>query len=122
MPNGQSKRIAVYVQPAMHDSIIRAIEESPKSKQEWLREALAAALEPDTPGTTGDSSLEVRLQAALKDNERLEDALMDARQSKDRLETLLAQSQATVSRMAHALPSPASSSDERPWWLFWSRA
>ena len=122
MPNGQSKRIAVYVQPAMHDAIIEAIEESQKPKQEWLREALAAALEPDISDSPGDNSLEVRLQAALKDNERLEDALADARQSKDRLETLLAQSQTTVSRMAHALPVHASSQDERPWWLFWSRA
>ena len=122
MPSGQSKRIAVYVHPAMFETIDNAIEASGKSKQEWLRGALASALEPDTSDSAYESTLELQLQAALKDNTRLEDALADTRQSKDRLETLLAQSQATVSRMALALPAPADSSDERPWWYFWSRA
>ena len=122
MPKGQSRRIPVYVQPAMYDAIDSAVEASGKLRQEWIREALASALEPGTPHSESESTLEVHLQAALKDNSRLEEALADTRQSKDRLETLLAQSQATVSRMSYALPAPVESSDGRPWWFFWSRA
>ncbi len=122
MPKGQSRRIPVYVQPPMYDAIDSAVEASGKLRQEWIREALASAIEPDTSGPDGESMLDVHLQAALKDNARLEEALTDARQSKDRLETLLVQSQSIVSRMSYALPAPVESSDERPWWFFWSRA
>ena len=47
----------------------------------------------------------------------LEEALVDARQSKDRLEQLLLQSQATVQNLTRALP--AASETSRPWWKVW---
>ena len=72
---------------------------SGQSQQEWLRDALAAALDPDDTRPQDDGTLALRLEAAMKDNARLEDSLRDARQSKDRLEVLLAQSQDTVSRI-----------------------
>ena len=116
------ERLVVYIMPALREQIADAIEASGQAQQEWLRDALAAALDPDDAGSQDDGTLELRLEAALKDNARLEDSLRDARQSKDRLEVLLAQSQDTVSRMTLALPAAGETSAGPNWWRFWARA
>ena len=116
------ERLVVYIMPALREQVADAIEASGQSQQEWLRDALAAALDQDDAGSQHDGTLELRLEAALKDNARLEDSLQDARQSKDRLEILLAQSQDTVSRMTLALPAAGETSAGPSWWRFWQRA
>ena len=116
------ERLVVYVMPALREQVSDAIEASGQAQQEWLRDALAAALHPDDTRPQDDGTLELRLEAALKDNARLEDSLRDARQSKDRLEVLLAQSQDTVSRMTLALPAAGETSAGPNWWRFWARA
>ena len=116
------ERLVVYIMPALREQIADAIEASGQAQQEWLRDALAAALDPDDAGSQDDGTLALRLEAALKDNARLEDSLRDARQSKDRLEVLLAQSQDTVSRMTLALPAAGETSAGPSWWRFWHRA
>ena len=116
------ERLVVYIMPALREQIADAIEASGQAQQEWLRDALAAALDPDDTRPQDDGTLALRLEAALKDNARLEDSLRDARQSKDRLEVLLAQSQDTVSRMTLALPAAGETSAGPIWWRFWQRA
>ena len=116
------ERLVVYIMPALREQIADAIEASGQAQQEWLRDALAAALHPDDTRPQDDGTLALRLEAALKDNARLEDSLRDARQSKDRLEVLLAQSQDTVSRMTLALPAAGETSAGPSWWRFWQRA
>ena len=116
------ERLVVYIMPALREQVADAIEASGQSQQEWLRDALAAALDPDDTRPQDDGTLALRLEAALKDNARLEDSLRDARQSKDRLEVLLAQSQDTVSRMTLALPAAGETSARPSWWRFWQRA
>ena len=115
------ERLVVYIMPALREQIADAILASGQSQQEWLRDALAAALDPDDTRPQDDGTLALRLEAALKDNARLEDSLRDARQSKDRLEVLLAQSQDTVSRMTLALPAAGETSAGPNWWRFWAR-
>ncbi len=116
------ERLVVYIMPALREQIADAVEASGQAQQEWLRDALAAALDPDDTRPQDDGTLALRLEAALKDNARLEDSLRDARQSKDRLEVLLAQSQDTVSRMTLALPAAGETSAGPSWWRFWHRA
>ena len=116
------ERLVVYIMPALREQIADAIEASGQAQQEWLRDALAAALDPDDTRPQDDGTLALRLDAALKDNARLEDSLRDARQSKDRLEVLLAQSQDTVSRMTLALPAAGETSARPSWWRFWQHA
>ena len=116
------ERLVVYIMPALREQIADAIEASGQAQQEWLRDALAAALDPDDTRPQDDGTLALRLEAALKDNARLEDSLRDARQSKDRLEVLLAQSQDTVSRMTLALPAAGETSARPSWWRFWQHA
>ena len=116
------ERLVVYIMPALREQIADAIEASGQAQQEWLRDALAAALDPDDTRPQDDGTLALRLEAAMKDNARLEDSMRDARQSKDRLEVLLAQSQDTVSRMTLALPAAGETSAGPSWWRFWHRA
>ena len=95
MTTQQSERIVVYVRPALRQRVTEAIEESGQSPQDWLRAALAAALEPPPDGT-----LALKLESAQMEIRRLEEHLQDAREQRDvanasntRMETLVAQSQ-----------------------------
>ena len=66
------ERLVVYIMPALREQVADAILASGQSQQEWLRDALAAALDPDDAGSQDDDILGLRLEAALKDNARLE--------------------------------------------------
>ena len=121
----QSERIVAYVRPSLREQISQAIEASGQTQQDWLRAALTTALEPRAEQTSDDSLLAVRLEAAQSEILRLEEHLRDAREQRDaananneRLETLVAQSQATVNNLTRALPPAGQSS----WWRFWDRA
>ena len=120
----QSERIVAYVRPSVREQITQAVEASGQTQQDWLRAALTAALEPRPEQASDDSLLSVKLEAAHAEILRLEEHLRDARDQRDaanasneRLETLVAQSQATVNNLTRALPPAGGSS----WWRFWAR-
>ena len=123
-----SVRVTAYVKPALRDQIDLAIEASDQTQQEWLREALGAAVNAsghEEPADNTQELLQIKLEAAESKNDLLEEHLADAKGQRDasnasneRLETLLAQSQATVATMTRALPAGGESS----WWKrLWAR-
>ena len=124
MTTQQSERIVVYVRPALRQQITQAIEDSGLSQQDWLRSALMAALEPPLePPPPPDDTMALRLESAQTEIRRLEEHLKDAREQRDvanssneRMETLLAQSQATLNNFTRALPAEGKTS----WWRFWA--
>ena len=123
-----SERLTVYVKPALHDQIELVIEASDQTRQEWLREALTTAVASGYEESSDNVQelLQLKLESAESKNALLEEDLADARAQRDtsnasneRMETLVAQSQATVAAMTRALPAGGESS----WWRrLWARA
>ena len=116
-----SIQLPICVRPSLDDQVTLAIEESGKSNQEWFRDALAAAVGSTRalePNTNVQEISDMKLEAMQAEIVRLKEHLADARAqrgaangSNERLETLLAQSQATVGTMTRALPAGR----ETPW-------
>ena len=113
-------RIPLYVSPQLHELMTQAIEESGQNRQDWLRSVIATALEPQEPAVPAANEVtELQLANALQEVERLNGDMADLRQSKERLELLLAGEQDNTRLLLRALPSGGG----RPWWRwrFWDR-
>ena len=114
--SAQKVRIPVYVSAETADEIEAAVAESGQERQDWFRDVLTAALTQAENGTVSapERAEVLRLEAHLEDT-RAQLGAMTA--SNERMETLLAQSQATVNNMTRALPAAGESS----WWRFWRK-
>ena len=104
MQHKRSHRIVFYLNDVEVGRLDEAVATSDLERADYLRQVLLGA----SDGTGEDTPAHVRV---------LEEALSDARQSKDRLEQLLLQSQTTVQNLTRALP--AASETSRPWWKVW---
>lgn len=114
--SAQKVRIPVYVSAETAEEIEAAVAESGLERQDWFRDVLTTALkQPENGMVSAPQEAEVlRLEAHLEDTKAQLGAMTA---SNERLETLLAQSQATVNNMTRALPAAG----ETSWWRFWSR-
>ena len=114
--SGQKVRIPVYVSAETAEEIETAVAESGLDRQDWFRDVLTSELGQTENGTEPAPAQGevVRLEAHLADTKAQLGAMTA---SNERLETLLAQSQATVNNMTRALPAAGESS----WWRFWNR-
>ena len=101
----RGNRIVFYLNDEEAEQLEQVIAAAETPRADYLRQVLLSASE----GTTKSISGHIRV---------LEEALQDTRQSKDRLEQLLLQSQTTVADLTRALPAPASNG-HRPWWRVW---
>ena len=116
MSDARKHRVTFYLNDDEQGALEHVLSESGKERADYFR----ALLESDSRSTdTGtDTGTENGTGAeSSKTMQVLEDALADTRQSKDRLEQLLAQSQATVNNMTRALP--AGGETAKPWWRVW---
>ena len=120
--SGQKVRIPVFVSAETAEGIEAAIAESGMQRQDWFRDVLDSALRQTENGTVSapEQGEMLRLEAHLGDTKAQLSAMTA---SNERLETLLAQSQATVNNMTRALPAAGESSaaGENAWWLFWRK-
>ena len=114
--SAQKVRIPVYVSAETADEIEAAVAESGQERQDWFRDVLTAALnQPENGTVSAPNQAEVlRLEAHLEDTKAQLGAMTA---SNERMETLVAQSQATVNNMTRALPAAGESS----WWRFWRK-
>ena len=114
--SAQKTRIPVYVSAEMAEEIEAAVAASGLDRQDWFRDVLDSALTQTDNGTdpAPPQGEVVRLEAHLADTKAQLGAMTA---SNERLETLLAQSQATVNNITRALPAAGDSS----WWRFWRR-
>ena len=104
MQHKRSHRIVFYLNDAEVERLDEAVATSDLERAAYLRQVLLGP----SDSTDVDAPAHVRV---------LEEALADARQSKDRLEQLLLQSQTTVQNLTRALPAAGETS--RPWWKVW---
>ena len=101
MQHKRDHRVAVYLNIEEAEHLDHAVTVSGLPRADYIRQVLLGV---------SSSISEAHLKA-------LEDALQDTRQSKDRLEQLLMQSQTTVSNLTLALPAAGETS--RRWWKVW---
>ena len=101
MPN-HSARLAVYISQEKKAEIAAVVDESGRSLQERLRDALDGALPPPAPAED-EQEIALRLQGALAEIGRLEAHLADTTAARERLEAPLAREQANLNTFAHAL-------------------
>lgn len=104
MVRKRSTRVVFYLNDEEAACLDDAVSAAGMERAAYLRDVLLGASE----STGGSTSAYVRV---------LEEALADARRSKERLEVLLAQSQDTIGNLTLALPAPSLPS--RCWWKIW---
>ena len=97
-------RVVIHLNDEEAAALDNAVEASGIQRADYIRDAIQSTPEGNHEGN--DDMVQV-----------LKDALADARQDKDRLQQLLAQSQGTIANMTLALPAPAETA--RPWWRVW---
>ena len=108
MSDVRTHRVIFYLNDDEQAGLEEAVINSGMERADYLRQLLRS----DQRGTgegTGEGTPET-VQV-------LKEALADTRQSKDRLEQLLLQSQATVQNLTLALPAAGETS--RTWWKVW---
>ena len=109
MSEARTHRVTFYLNDEEQTVLEQALSESGKERADYFRELLAG-----DSTNTANSTTNGAVDGYLETIQVLKEALADTRQSKDRLEKLLWQSQATVTK---ALPPAGGTS--RPWWKFW---
>ena len=109
MSDARTHRVTFYLNDEEQTVLEQALSESGKERADYFRELLVG-----DSTSTANSTMNGAVDGYLETIQVLKEALADTRQSKDRLEKLLWQSQATVTR---ALPAAGGTS--RPWWKFW---
>ena len=110
MSDARTHRVTFYLNDEEQSVLEQALSESGKERADYFRELLTS-----NSTNTAHSTTNGTLDGYLETIQVLKEALADTRQSKDRLEKLLWQSQATVTK---ALPAAGGTS--RPWWKFWA--
>ena len=116
MSDARTHRVTFYLNDEEQSVLEQALSESGKERADYFRELLTSN-STNTADSTANGTANGTLDGYLETIQVLKEALADTRQSKDRLEKLLWQSQATVTK---ALPAAGGTS--RPWWKFWAGA
>lgn len=109
MSDARTHRVTFYLNDQEQAVLEQVLSASGKERADYFRELLLSDLT-----NTANSTMNGTVDGYLETIQVLKEALADTRQSKDRLEKLLWQSQATVTK---ALPAAGGTS--RPWWKFW---
>ena len=108
MRDVRKHRVIFYLNDDEQAGLEQAVTASGMERADYLRQLLRSDQKGTAEGTGEGIPETVQV---------LKEALADTRQSKDRLEQLLLQSQATVQNLTLALP--AASETSSPWWKLW---